>query len=295
MKSNAPSRPFYQHLLIGESTADVECTTAHPFGDHWHSEIEILYHAEGPGTVTVTVDQELYSLPEDSAIIIGSSAVHAITDTNPDCKMLYIKVGHSLLGRDYTLFSGKRFRNPFVSFQDPGLTHLLPLKDIFLQLISIRKSITEGSTDFDRLAMNACLYQIAVILARHFPTESLSAKRTRQLESVMAVQTVLSYIEDAYPHPITLEYAATLAGYEKTRFCQLFKQAVGTSFHKYLTDRRLRAAVTMLRETNLPVSAIGESVGILQPKTFSRLIRENYGKTPSEIRIESIKKGENIP
>lgn len=293
MKKPLPARPFYQHLLIGESSADVECRYAATFGNHWHSEMEILYFFQGTGSITVLVDNVHYVLQIHSAIIISSSAVHAITAADPNCQVLYIKVGHALLGRDYAVFAGKRFSNPLVCFDSAPKPQLLPLKQIFHQLIDTVKAAHDGcSAATKQLIINASLYQIASILAQHMPAVTISSQRVQQLEAVMAVQTVLSYIDEFYPKQISLEYAATLAGYEKTRFCQLFKHAVGTSFHKYLTERRLRAAVTMLTETTLPISSIGETVGILQPKTFSRLIRENFGKTPSEIRAEHIPQGE---
>ena len=288
MNHPVSASPFYQHLLMGESSADVECRCAGTFGNHWHSEMEILYFYQGTGTVTVSVDHVPFTLHAGCAIIISSTAVHAITDADPNCHVLYIKVGHALLGRDYAVFAGKRFSDPLICFDRGDLPQL---RRIFTELIETVQEQEPTDTAEKTLVIHAHLYQIAAILARQMPMTAIPQQRVRQLEAVMAVQTVLSYIEDAYPHPITLEYAATLAGYEKTRFCQLFKQGVGTSFHKYLTDRRLRAAVTMLRETNLPISAIGEAVGILQPKTFSRLIRENYGKTPSELRAEHTSKG----
>ena len=292
MNQTNSARPFYQHLLIGESSADVNYHYAGTFGNHWHSEMEILYVFQGSGSITVAVDNLEYILVPHSAIIISSSAVHAITAADPQCQVLYIKVGHALLGQDYSIFAGKRFHDPLICFDAHPDSQLRSLEPIFHQLINaVSDTPPEQDLPVRKLMINACLYQIAAILAQHMPMVPISSQRARQLESVMAVQTVLSHIENAYPHPITLEYAATLAGYEKTRFCQLFKQAVGVSFYKYLTDRRLQAAVSMLRETNLPISAIGEAVGILQPKTFSRLIRQNYGKTPSELRAEHTSKG----
>ena len=75
-----------------------------------------------------------------------------------------------------------------------------------------------------------------------------------------------------------------MSGYEKTRFCQLFKRAVGVSFHKYLNDRRIEAAKELLSGSELPIQTIAEKTGLPEPKTFSRVFRASENMTPSEYR-----------
>ena len=140
------------------------------------------------------------------------------------------------------------------------------------------------------LRVCAGLYQIAALLAENMPMIDSPLDREQRMQSMTAVQPVLRFVRESYGQAITIQRAAAMAGYEKTRFCQLFKQAVGFSFHRYLTSYRMESARSLLQETSLPITSIADLVGISQPKTFSRLFRAAYHTTPTEYR-NCIKEG----
>jgi AraC-like DNA-binding protein len=202
---------------------------------------------------------------------------------------MVIEMGFSLLREDFFLLAGKRFCNTVLPFShEEQLTEgQKEIKEI-LQCIIRERELVDGEMSgwpsANRLRMTALLFSLAAAMVQHLPMIQISSQRGKQLEAMMAVQSVLEYVEQAYPEEITLERAAGISGYEKTRFCQLFKKAVGISFHKYLNERRIRAAVFLLQGTNLPISQIARTVGVGEPKTLSRLIREAYGMTASQLR-----------
>ncbi len=69
-----------------------------------------------------------------------------------------------------------------------------------------------------------------------------------------------------------------------THFARSFKEAFGLPPHRYLLTRRIEKAVTLLRETDLPITDIAFSTGWKSLGTFGRTFRDITGKNPGEIR-----------
>lgn len=281
------SQPIYQPPFIGTTPFSVTChNMQNGFGLHWHGELEIIYVLPESNGINVTVDGQDFRLSARDAIFISGTEVHAIEAANCKAEILVIEMGFSFLGQDFSVFSGHKFTEPLINFSKADFNNpVLKIENIFHKLLSFYISNDETSP-VKRMKISSLLFELAANMAEYLPMELISKQRIKQLDAVNAVQSVLMYVESSYPSQITLEEAAAICGYEKTRFCQIFKQAVGIPFHKYLNDRRLRAAEQLLKCTNLPVSQIAQTVGIQQHKTFSRLIKETYGTTPSELRLK---------
>ena len=69
-----------------------------------------------------------------------------------------------------------------------------------------------------------------------------------------------------------------------THFARSFKEAFGLPPHRYLLTRRIEKAVTMLRETDLPITDIAFGTGWKSLGTFGRTFRDVTGKNPGDIR-----------
>jgi transcriptional regulator GlxA family with amidase domain len=69
-----------------------------------------------------------------------------------------------------------------------------------------------------------------------------------------------------------------------THFARSFKQAFGLPPHRYLLTRRIERAVTLLRETDRPITDIAYATGWSSLGTFGRTFRDITGKNPGDIR-----------
>jgi AraC-like DNA-binding protein len=70
----------------------------------------------------------------------------------------------------------------------------------------------------------------------------------------------------------------------ESRFTHLFHEVMGESPLSYLTKARIRRAQELLTDTPLPVSAVGEAVGIKSPYYFSRIFKKYTGVSPAGYR-----------
>ena len=287
MRPTVQDRPFYQPPFISSvpfhGAMEKMC-----FGAHWHGELEFIYVPRNSGEITVELEGEELVLAPGTAVFVAGTQVHAINRVSPDGVFLVAEMGFSLLGQDFSAFSGKYFLRPVINYDslspdDP----LCQTERTFCEMCRHLSSLTGPADNWqvaDRLYMEGLLYMLASQLVGSMPMADHPPAHAKQLEAVVAMQGVLTYVENNYPAELTVAKASELAGYEKTRFCQLFKQATGLSFHKYLTLRRVRAARQLLVSTSLPIGEVGRTVGIREPKTFSRVIRETEGLTPGELR-----------
>ncbi|MBU9743139.1 response regulator [Lachnospiraceae bacterium ASD3451] len=67
-------------------------------------------------------------------------------------------------------------------------------------------------------------------------------------------------------------------------FCRLFKNEVGISFNKYLTNYRLKIAEELLKNTDRKVSDIARQVGYQNLSYFSKIFKEKYNTNPYKYR-----------
>ncbi len=259
--------------------------------DHWHSEIEIFYLMPASGPITVYIEGEPYPLRGRDMLVVPSAAVHRIEVSKADNQVLRLDIGYPLLGENFRPFTERRFTNPRYCFADgdnPKLDAIEPLLHAIRQEKAVVCEGMADSSDLDtvisRMRVSALLLQIAAALLEAMPSAAVSASDAKKRYALQIVQTVIFYIRDHYSEPITLAKAADMAGYEKTHFCRLFKEIVGVTFHQYITRRRMEAAIELLRDTELSVTSIAQSVGIPSVKTFSRLMNAHCGLPPKEIR-----------
>lgn len=70
----------------------------------------------------------------------------------------------------------------------------------------------------------------------------------------------------------------------RATFYKETKELIGTGIMQYVTDKRMKIAGEMLRNTNLPVTEIAFRVGYKDSRYFSRVFRQVYKATPTAWR-----------
>ncbi len=274
------ARPFYQSPLAGNQPYQISFCRATHFSAHWHGEIEIMYAARGHAGITV--DGEKIRLTGGQAALISSAEIHSLDECAGDTMLLVIEVGYKLLGSGFALFTGMSFANRVITVDEyPRLAEILG------ELITVQSADTTNSEKENtalEFRLRSLLFALTAEILMSVPMRALGERSRKLRDDMLAMQQVLDYIDQNYREPIDVTGAAELSGYEKTRFCQLFKRAVGVSFHKYLNNRRIDAAKELLSRSELPIQTIADETGLPEPKTFSRVFHAAVGMMPSEYR-----------
>jgi transcriptional regulator GlxA family with amidase domain len=77
-------------------------------------------------------------------------------------------------------------------------------------------------------------------------------------------------------------------GFAIRTFNRRFKLATGLTPMDYLQQRRLQAAASLLRDSNLTVAEIGQQVGYGDASYFTKVFRRQFSMTPQKYR-ESVR------
>jgi transcriptional regulator GlxA family with amidase domain len=98
------------------------------------------------------------------------------------------------------------------------------------------------------------------------------------------LQRVREYVETNLESNVSLQHLATVAGLSTSHFIRAFRQSEGTTPHRYLLCRRVRRALGLLSETEMPLAEIAVASGFADQSHFCRQFRRFIGAPPSHYR-----------
>ena len=140
------------------------------------------------------------------------------------------------------------------------------------------------------VSMNAAFRKEALRLALHFLVLELTRclRTTPKPASLTlrhpAVVRARELIDHQPARDWTVQTLAVMAGLSPSRLSACFKAEVGMTVHRYLMRARIEAARTMLRDTDLPVTAIALELGYASSQHFSSAFKAATGRSPSASR-----------
>ncbi len=114
--------------------------------------------------------------------------------------------------------------------------------------------------------------------------QNFDAKNSTQKEYMEKFLFVTNYINEHFMEELTLEQAASLAGFSKYHFTRLFRQYAGTTFYKYLNHKRIAHAKNLLLDPGLSVTDVALQSGFSSISAFLRMFRLANNCTPTEFR-----------
>lgn len=102
--------------------------------------------------------------------------------------------------------------------------------------------------------------------------------------SPRALQRVQAYIEEHIDQRIGLPELAGIAGMGPFAFARAFKRAVGLPPYRYVLARRVERAKSLLRGSDLTISAIAHALGFASHAHFTAVFGRVAGRTPADFR-----------
>ncbi|WP_315779420.1 MULTISPECIES: AraC family transcriptional regulator [unclassified Bradyrhizobium] len=84
--------------------------------------------------------------------------------------------------------------------------------------------------------------------------------------------------------PLTLAAMAEVAGMSPSSFLRSFKQATGTTPHRFVVEQRVLAARRLLSTSDLPIVEIALSLGFSSQSHFGAVFRAVTGESPARYR-----------
>ena len=128
-----------------------------------------------------------------------------------------------------------------------------------------------------KLRFDLCLSQILAMISEESMRRFMSAPAYPA-----ALDRILTYINENYTEPMTLEGLSEHFGLSKQYMIRLFRTHLGTTVTRYINDMKLLHAPELLTGTTLNVSEIAAHLGFSSPGYFARLFREKYSTSPTK-------------
>lgn len=96
-----------------------------------------------------------------------------------------------------------------------------------------------------------------------------------------------AYIEQNAAYPLQVSDLARIAGLSCARLHSRFISECAQTPMDYLRQRRLRSALTLLRQSTLPIGEVASRVGYASQSAFAAAMLREFGASPSVLRRES--------
>jgi AraC-like DNA-binding protein len=157
--------------------------------------------------------------------------------------------------------------------------------------ISIRQIIDE-TADPRATSASIVVALVDVLLLRILRAwhDKLPAERATGWAAAVAdpaIAPALRAIHDSPAVSWTVETLARESGLSRAAFARRFKSVLGESPLAYLTGWRMTTARRLLRETELPLSAIAERTGYGSEFAFAKAFKRESGRAPGNYRLAS--------
>lgn len=254
----------------------------HPL--HWHEEIELLYQLNGRSDIQI--DGEKYQIQNKLLTVIDSRQVHSIHTYSDTSMFICVHISKKLIEKyipDIDLYRIYCIPDDIPDSQFPEYLSVCRQMEALLRLYITDKPAWQMESE-------GIILQVLAQLIRHFSRKSApdeiglsSADRT----SFNRIRDVITYVEEHFRDPISLQDIAGHLGLGREYFCRFFKKNMGMSFLRYLNEVRISHVYRDLEQTDAPIAEIAEKNGFLNQKLFNRTFREVYGCTPSAVRRKS--------
>lgn len=111
--------------------------------------------------------------------------------------------------------------------------------------------------------------------------------------TVTGFERLLDYIRENYQDPsFSAEMVADYAGLSTSYLSRLFKAKMGMTYIDFLTSLRMKRAMELIRQTDLPLKDIVEQVGYIDVSGFRRKFKALYGMSVTEYKQSLLEQGE---
>lgn len=255
---------------------------------HWHTEMEFLLLTGGE--LLFQIEDSAFKLQEGDAIFIPSGTLHSAKSISDRPVSFYAFVfSPELL---ISSFDTAAYNAYVLPVMHNNLKFAVALQNninswhqeslILLNNIFFSETKEELFIRGQLLLLWNTLYQNHIAVTN---TSGTAAGRSTagQLLSTQ-LQPVIDYMQENYPHPLTLEELASLAHLSEGQFCRSFKQLSGMPPFAYLVRYRILQSCHDLSSTNKKITDIATTHGFNNISYYNRAFLKVMNLTPTEYR-----------
>ena len=247
---------FYQYNHLGSPDyLKIEKNENFSFPPHLHQCFEIIILLSGQ--MKITVDDKIYILEKNEALLIFPNQVHALESTNSK---------HVLC-----IFSPR-----LVQAYITKLTDKIPISNKFCPdeyLIGALEKLDAASSSADKKGV---LYSLC---GQFHKQSEYTAKKT---DSEKLLYKTFAFVEENFNKDCSLLRLSKELGYDYSYLSRHFKKIVGIPFNSYVTNYRLSHACYLMENTEQTILQCAYNSGFSSLRNFNRCFKDHLKITPTE-------------
>lgn len=239
------------------------------------------------GNATHIVNDDASFIKKGNVFVINGETPHAYKDPH-DLKICNIMFKPGLLrsaGPDLRASNGFQalfILEPFYRSINPYKSKLnipIPSLECVSSLIAAMIDEYHSKLPGYQTMLASRFMELVVCLSRLYDHQEKDID-----SSLMHLANAISYIEDHYLEPITMEEIAVTSDISVRHLNRIFRAYYQTTPIAYLQRLRLERACALLKQTSLSVTEISYECGFNDSNYLARQFRKTYGMTPKAFR-----------
>lgn len=282
---------IYQELEMTspyvDTHRDISVSNAH-LQLHSHTFYELLFCCNDCGAEYL-VGSERYRLQEGDIIFVPPGVSHRplLPETMAEPYKRYILwLSQEFMDQYAKLFSYSfTEKQAYASMLRTGGTQWESLGQLF------RAGVLESERQEDGWQAAVIGNTMLLLTQIKRATDDRSA-RWLKAETPGLLDRIMAYVEEHYTHPLTIGDLAKQFYVSESTVSHLFKEKMGVSFYRYVTQRRLIAAKSLI-EKGMLMEDVAARTGFSDYSGFYRAFRQEYGISPRQYRILNDSTGKN--
>ncbi len=247
-------------------------TPGYRFKGESHRFFELTY--VDTGTMFSEVDGVTYKIGEKELILYGPGQYHT-QYTADDQSVSYVTV----------LFDMKNLAEDMAeNWYDPLINKVFPQSKKTYTLMKTMVQESATAIPYRDTLMHCLLTETIVRLlqAEFTAPQKLGSSVVRQNYQDELLNNIVSFIESKLYEPLTVAEVCQKFSLSRSSLQLLFKNTVGQSPKKFISDMKLKKSCEMLRENKYTVSEISLKLGYSSIHYFSNAFNQKYHISPSE-------------
>jgi len=237
------------------------------FPEHIHKYIEFIY--VNKGSQRMMIDNVEYTATEGNGAIVFPNIIHSFPSDNNNkpngSDILIVMCDPKLFGSLYPNLANFKPENPII---DKNLINT-ELKTAFNAMYP---------TNRFELNFSWCCVIMSYIL------EILELKSQDAVPIEDITFKIINHIEKHFTEPITRASIAKDLNVSECYISKVFAQKIKLNLRNYLGHKRAEYAANLIRTTDETFTTISRISGFDSLRTFNRMFKMAYGKTPQEYK-----------
>lgn len=247
----------------------------------WHTELELMLVMSG--NLVYFAGGEHYHLHQGDILFFNEGCGHSIISNEAENMTLSLKL-HPQVLREWGVRSSLRKQSACLTQKNTCSPK--QLRRIRQGIAGIHSYLMEQNTISVRAAEMMAVLVFAEVLRsaglleemREFHADSDQQKADGRLDGTF------DYLAEHLTERISLQEAASQAGYNRTYFSGLFRKQTGLSLTEYMNRMRVQKAIGYLEEGEDTLTDIAHKSGFPDYNTFSSCMLRYCGRKPQDYR-----------